>query len=232
LLNWGGYVKILQLKQAKTMQIYWQGYSSIRIETKQEEESCMIMTDPYQNEAAMRLPRTAEPDLLLLSNQDQKLYNVEGVAGTPFTISEPGEYEVRGVFVYGIQDPAADEGKKRPIIYRIEAEDMSIAFLGNLNRSLTNDEIEDLGNIDILILPVGGGEVLDAKASSKVMSQIEPRVVIPVHYQIAGIKTDLGTVDQFCNALGVCKRENVNKLKITKKDLPADDVLVMVVERT
>jgi len=214
------------------MQIYWQGYSSIRIETKQGEEPCMLMTDPYQNEAAMRLPRVAEPELLLLSNQDQKIFNVEGVAGSPFIISEPGEYEVRGVFVYGIQDPTADEGKKRPILYRVEAEDMTIAFLGNLNRVLTNDEIEDLGNIDILILPVGGGDVLDAKTASKVMAQIEPRIVVPVHYQIPGIKTDLGTVDQFCNALGVCKRENVNKLKITKKDLPADDVMVMVVERT
>ncbi len=214
------------------MQIYWQGYSSIRIETKQGEESCMLMTDPYQNEAAMRLPRVAEPEILLLSNQDQKLFNVEGVAGKPFIVSEPGEYEVGGVFVYGVQDPLADEGKKRPILFRIEAEDMVVAFLGNLKRPLTNDEIDGLGNVDILILPVGGGDVFDAKTATKVMSQIEPRIVVPVHYQIPGIKTDLGTVDQFCNALGVCKRENVNKLKITKKDLPAEDVMVMVVERT
>lgn len=214
------------------MQIYWQGYSSIRIETKQGEEPCMLMTDPFQNEAAMRLSRVAEPELLLLSNQDKKIFNIDGVAGSPFIVSEPGEYEVHGVFVYGIQDAVADEGKKRPIIYRIEAEDMSIAFLGGLNRALTNDEIEDLGNIDILIIPVGGGDALDAKAASKAMSQIEPRIVVPINYQIPGIKTDLGTVDQFCSALGVCKRENVNKLKITKKDLPVEDVIVMVVERT
>lgn len=214
------------------MQIFWQGYSSIRIETKQAEEACTIMTDPFQNESAMRLPRATEPDLLLLSNQDTKIFNVDGVAGSPFTISEPGEYEVGGVFVYGIQDTDADEGAKRPFIYRIEAEDMSVAFLGGLNRTLTNKEIESLGNIDILILPVGGGEVYDAKTASKIMSQVEPRIVIPVHYHISGIKTKLGTVDQFCSALGVCKREDVNKLKISKKDLPADDVLIMVVERT
>ncbi len=214
------------------MQIYWQGYSSIRIETKQGDQSCILMTDPFQNESAMRLPRATEPDLLLLSNQDKKIFNVDGVAGSPFTISEPGEYEVGGVFVYGVQDPAADQGVKRPLIYRIEAEDMSIAFLGGLNRALTDKEIESLGNIDILILPVGGGEVFDAKAASKTMSQIEPRIVIPVHYHIGGIKTKLGTVDQFCSSLGVCKREDVNKLKISKKDLPAEDVLIMVVERT
>jgi L-ascorbate metabolism protein UlaG (beta-lactamase superfamily) len=214
------------------MQIYWQGYSSIRIETKQGDESCMIMTDPYQNEASMRLPRTAEPDILLLSNQDTKIFNSEGVAGEPFIISEPGEYEVRGVFAYGIQDPSADAGKKRPLVYRIEAEDISIGYLGCLNRPLTDFEIERLGNIDILILPVGGNGVLDAKIASKTMSQIEPRILVPVHYHVSGIKTKLDTVDQFCGALGVCKRENVNKLKISKKDLPAEDILITVIERT
>lgn len=214
------------------MQIYWQGYSSIRIETKQNEEACTLMTNPFQNESAIRMPRSAEPDVLLLSNQDQKLYSVDAVAGKPFTISEPGEYEVGGVFVYGIQDPEADEGKKRPIIYRIEAEDMAVAFLGGLKRNLTDKEIEGLGSADILILPVGGGDYFDAKTASKIMSQIEPRIVIPVHYHISGIKTKLGTVDQFCESLGVCKREDVNKLKISKKDLPAEDMHIMVIERT
>ncbi len=214
------------------MQIFWQGYSSVRIETKQGEESCMIMTDPYQNEASMRLSRTAEPDLLLLSNQDINRFNVDGVAGKPFIISEPGEYEVRGVFVYGIQDPSIDSGKKRQLIYRIEAEDMVIAFLGGLNRQLTDHEIERLGNIDILILPVGGGEALEAKSASKIISQIEPRIVAPINYHVNGIKTKLDTVDQFCNALGICKRENITKLKISSKDLPAEDLLVTVIERT
>ena len=124
------------------------------------------------------------------------------------------------------------EGSKRQLIYRIQAEDMNIAFLGSLKRKLTNDEIEALGDIDVLILPVGGGDVMDAKAASSTISDIEPRIVIPMHYHISGIKTKLGTVDQFCNALGVCKRQDVNKLKITKKDLLTDEVLIMVIERT
>lgn len=214
------------------MQIYWQGYSSVRIESKQGEESCVVMTDPFANESSMRMPRATQPDVLLLSNQNPKLFNIDGVTGKPFTVSEPGEYEVGGIFVYGIQDPEADEGKQRPILYRLEAEDMAIAFLGGLKRALTDKEIEGLGNIDILILPVGGGEVFDAKMASKTMSQIEPRIVIPIHYHLSGIKTQLGTVDQFCESLGVCKRQDVSKLKISKKDLPADDMLITVIERT
>ncbi|MBU2566452.1 MBL fold metallo-hydrolase [Patescibacteria group bacterium] len=214
------------------MQIFWQGYSSIRIETKVGEIACTVMTDPFENEASIRFPRATEPDILVLSNQDSKKFNVSGVAGKPFVISDPGEYEVRGVFVTGIQDPTADEGKQRPLVYRIDAEDIGIAFLGGLQRELTNDEIEDLGNIDILILPVGGGDALEAKMATKMISAVEPRIVIPVNYHISGIKNELGTVDQFCTAMGVCKRQDVNKLKISKKDLPADDILVMVIERS
>jgi len=214
------------------MQIYWHGYSTIRIETKHGDTSSVIMTDPFENESAIRFPRVTEPDILLLSHQDRARFNVAGVAGSPFVISDPGEYEVRGVFVNGIQDPTADQGARRPLIYRLEAEDISVAFLGQLNRKLTDMELEALGNVDILILPVGGGGVLDAKLSASIISMVEPRVVVPIHYHVPGIKTKLGTVETFCGAVGVCKRQDMNKLKISKKDLPADEVLVMVIERT
>ena len=214
------------------MQIYWQGYSSIRIETKVGEIACTVMTDPFENEASIRFPRATEPDILVLSHQDTKKFNISGVAGSPFLVSDPGEYEVRGVFVTGIQDSLADEGKQRPVIYRIDAEDMGIAFLGGLHRELTNEEVDELGNIDILILPVGGGDAMEAKAASKIISVVEPRIVIPVNYHISGIKNKLGTVDQFCNSMGVCKRQDVNKLKVSKKDLPADEIIVTVIERS
>lgn len=214
------------------MQIYWHGYSTIRIEAKHGDTTSVIMTDPFENEAAMRFPRAAQPDILLLSHQDRKQFNLEGVAGSPFVISDPGEYEVRGIFVNGIQDSKAEQGALRPLIYRIEAEDISVAFLGQLNRKLTDVEIEALGNVDILILPVGGGHVLDAKLSANIISMVEPRIVVPIHYHVPGIKTKLGTVENFCEAVGVCKRQDINKLKISKKDLPADEVLIMVIERT
>lgn len=214
------------------MQIYWHGYSSIRVEAKQGDTSAVVMTDPYENEAAMRFPRAIEPDILLLSHQDRGRFNVAGAAGKPFLISDPGEYEVRGVFVNGIQDIQADQGLKRPLIYRIDAEGIAVAFLGQLHRKLTDAELEALGNIDILILPVGGGDAMDAKLSSSLISMVEPRIVIPINYHVSGIKTKLGTVDQFCSALGGCKRQDLNKLKITKKELPAEDIVVMVIERT
>ncbi|MDD2786257.1 MAG: MBL fold metallo-hydrolase [Patescibacteria group bacterium] len=214
------------------MQIFWHGYSTIRIESKNGDLSSVIMTDPFENEAAIRFPRATEPDILLLSNQNRKNFNIEGVAGSPFLISDPGEYEVKGAFVNGIQDPKADEGDKRPLMYRIDVEGMSIAFLGQAKRKPTDMELEELGNIDILILPVGGGDVMDAKTAASVINMVEPRIVIPIHYYIDGIKTELGKVKSFCDAVGGSKQQEMNKLKITKKELPADDVAIMVIERT
>ncbi len=214
------------------MQIFWHGYSSVRIESKHGEKEATLLTDPYPNEASLRFPRTVEPDVLVLSHQDPKRFNLEGVAGEPFQVSDPGEYEVGGMFVQGVQDPEIDKGTKlRPVVYRFVAEGMALGFLGQLHRPLSDMEVEELGDVDILLLPVGGGDVLGSKQASETISRIEPRIVIPLNYSIPGIKAKLESVDDFCKALGVCQRQDSNRLKISRKDLPSDELVVAVLER-
>ena len=214
------------------MQLFWHGYSSIRIEAKIEDQDVTLMTDPYENEASLRFPRTASPDVLLLSHQDRKKFNLEAVQGTPFIISDPGEFEVKNLFVYAIQDPAIDSGtKNRQMIYKCMVEGMSVVFLGQLKRKLTDMELEVVGSVDILVIPVGGGDVMDGKMATAVIADIEPRVVVPINFDIPGIKAPLADVNSFCKNLSGCKRQDANKLKIAKKDLPAEDLLVVVLER-
>ncbi len=214
------------------MQLYWHGYSSIRIDAKIGDADVTLLTDPFESEASVRFPRTISPDILALSHQDRKRFNLEGAQGSPFIISDPGEYEVKGIFVTGIQDPSVDAGEKvRPVIYRFLVEGMAIAFLGQLKRKLTPLEIEALNDIDILLIPVGGGDVMDSKVANETIAEIEPRVVVPMYYDLPGIKTKLSGVDAFCKSLGVCKRQDATKLKLSKKDLPTEDLLVAVLER-
>lgn len=214
------------------MQLYWHGYSSVRIEATINQTDVSLLTDPYENEAGMRFPRTISPDMLVLSHQDRSRFNLEPIQNHPFIVSDPGEYEVKGLYVYGIQDPTVEPGvKERHVIYRFMVEGMSVAFLGQINRALTDVELERLENVDILLLPVGGGEVMGPKLASDTISRIEPRIVVPLHHDIPGAAKKLEHVDAFCKALGVCKREDSSKLKITRKDLPADDILVTVLER-
>lgn len=213
------------------MQIIWHGYSSVRIESKNAEKECTLITDPFENEASIRFPRTVDPDAAVLSHQERKRFNLKALQGNPFIVSDPGEYEVKGVFINGIQDSAADQGKERPLMYRFVSEGMNVAFLGQLNRKPTNAEFEHLESIDILILPVGGGNVLDAAKAVDIVTQIEPRVVVPVYYAITGLKQKLDSVDVFCKKLGANQREDMTKLKIQRKDLPAETLLVAVLER-
>lgn len=212
------------------MQIFWHGLSSVRIEAKQGETEVTLLTDPYANETGLRFPRTIEPNLLVLSHQDVTRFNLEGAGGSPFLIQDPGEYEVKGMFVRGIQDPNADKEDLRPVIYRFDAEGISVAFLGQLRRKLTTEEVDQLGDIDILLIPAGGGDVYDAAMAADVVSVIEPRVVIPLYVDTPGLKEPLGTADAFCKRL-VCKRVDASKYKINKKDLPADDMTIVVLER-
>ena len=214
------------------MQLFWHGYSSVRIEGKMGDTEVTLLTDPFESETSVRFPRTVEPDILALSHQDRKKFNLEGALGTPFIVSDPGEYEVKGAFATGIQDPTVDSGvAERPLVYRFLVEGISIGFLGQLKRKLTDREIEALESVDILLIPVGGGNVMDSKLASETITEIEPRVVVPMYYDIPGIKTELAGVETFCKSLGVCKRQDASKLKFTKKDLPTDDMLVMVLER-
>lgn len=191
----------------------------------------MVVTDPYAGESGLRFPRTLEPEVLVLSHQDKKRFNVEGVLGQPFVINEPGEYEIADFFVRGIQDPEVEKETQGSIIYRFNAEEMCAAFLGQLNRQLTNYELEQLGEIDILFVPVGGGPVLDAKGAAGVIKAVDPRVVIPIYFKTPGVKEKLNDIEPFCKELGVCVRENTSKLKILKKDLPAEDMMIYVLDR-
>lgn len=210
------------------MQLFWHGYSSIRIESKNGEQVSTLVTDPFENEASVRFPRTIESDIVLLSREKRKDFNLEALNGKPFIISEPGEYEARGVFIDAIRDPKSGD---EVIIHRIMTEGMSVAFLGRVNRKLTDAEMERLETVDILLLPVGGGDGLSPTLAADLIGEIEPRVVVPINYSIPGIKTELGTIDAFCKHLGACQKEEMNRLKIQKKDLPIDTMMVAVLER-
>lgn len=216
------------------MNISWNGFSSFEIVTKSAGGDVRLVTDPYQNSTGLRFPRTLEAEVLLVSHDEEDANNREAVVGNPYLIDLPGEFEVGGVFVFGISAPLKRErkgGRFPNLIFRIEAEGMRMAHLGALDRELTDEELQRLENIDILFIPVGGGRVMDPKIAAEVISQIEPRVVIPMTHAVEGIKESLGTIDAFCKTFGTCRRENMNKFKINRKELPEDDMLIVSLTR-
>ncbi len=204
------------------------------MKTKTPKGEVHIVIDPYDNKTGLRFPRTLEADLLLASHDEEDANNTKAVGGDPYVVVQPGEFEVKTVFAFGISAPLKRKKKDQPIgnlIFRIETEKMHLAHLGALDRPLTDEELQSLENIDVLMVPVGGGDVMDAKLATEVISQIEPRVVIPMTHQLPNEKKNLASVEDFCKAMGACRREDMSKYKFSRKDLPGEDMLIVTLTK-
>lgn len=211
------------------MIITWQGQSCFKIQDKIGPDGVTIVTDPFDKETGLKVPNF-EADIITVSHQHHDHNNTAALRGTPFIIDCAGEYDYKGVLVEGI-DAFHDEknGAERGanVMYRLEVDDISIAHLGDLGHVLDNAQLEKLVGTDVLLIPVGGKYTIDAKKAVEVISQIEPRIVIPMHYKIKDLNMDIDGVDKFIKELGLTPTYE-EKLKISKKDLPQEDMELVI----
>lgn len=215
------------------MNITWHGFSCFRIEEKTSAGEASLVTDPFEPEDGKKLSRALAADVVTVSHDHTRHNNVEAVGGTPFVILGPGEYEVKDLFITGVptfHDKVEGQEKGQNTMYYIIAEDVHIVHLGDLNHALEPKHMEEFHNIDVLMVPVGGGTTLDAKRAAEVVRQLEPRVIIPMHYKAGGIGTKLDGVEPFLKAMGLAKPEVQNKFKLAKKDLPQDEMKVVLLD--
>ena len=206
------------------MHIQYFGLSSFKITTKE----ATIITDPFDKESGLTPPRGAA-DILILAEKNNQLYNAtSGISGEPFLISDPGEYDIKGVTVTGI--PLKQDEGRYVTIYLIESEDLSILNLSHIREwNISQDDLEDLGEIDILILPVGSNSVLTPKLASQITHEIEPKIVIPSHYEIKGLKLPNEKLEVFTKLMG-SKAEPIDKIIVKKKDLIEEKTQVTILE--
>lgn len=211
------------------MIITWLGHSCFKLQDKIGNDGVTLITDPYSKEIGLKLP-SLEADLVTISHDHEDHNNASAIKGWPRIIDCAGEYDVKGIFVEGIasfHDEEKGEKRGENIIYRIEIDDISVAHLGDLSHTLDSAELEKLVGTDILLIPVGGKYTLDAKKAVEVISQIEPRMVIPMHYRHPDLKFELDDLEKFIKEIGVVPTYE-EKLKISKKDLPAEEMELVV----
>lgn len=211
------------------MYITWLGQSCFKLQDKIGSDGVMLVTDPYSDDTGLKMPRF-EADIVTVSHGHFDHNNTDAIRGKPFIINTAGEYEIKGVFIEGVEawhDEKNGGERGENIIYRIEMEDISITHLGDLGHILDAKQLEKLEGTDILLIPVGGKYTINAAKAVEVISQIEPRIVIPMHYQVPNLKVDLDGVEKFIKELGLKPRQE-DKLKITKKDLPQEDMELVV----
>jgi L-ascorbate metabolism protein UlaG (beta-lactamase superfamily) len=208
------------------MTINWYGRACFRLEAKEGS----ILIDPFSKEIGLKPPRIKD-DVVLVTHQHQDHNAIEDANPEAFVIQNPGEYENRGIAIRGIQsfhDNKEGTEKGLNTIYVLKAEDLNICHLGDLGHILTDHQVEDIGDVDILMIPVGGGGyTLDAKMAVEVINQIEPKVVIPMHYKDGSLNDKLEAPEKFVKELGLTP-EKVDKYKIAKKLLPTEEIKLVM----
>ncbi len=214
------------------MNISWYGQSCFKIQSK----DLVLVTDPFDKAIGLRPPFGAA-NIVTISHDHKDHNNSEVLKEDPFIVDSAGEFEIKKIFIKGI-DSFHDnqQGKERGenVIYKIEMEEIRICHLGDFGQeSFADGQLEKIGQIDILFIPIGGVTTIDWKTANSIINQIEPRIVIPMHYKIKGLVGDLAkldTAEKFCKENGISESDIVDKLSIKKKDLPQDETKVIVMK--
>ncbi len=210
------------------MTINWFGQSCFRLEAKEGS----ILIDPFGKETGLKPPRIKD-DIVLVTHGHADHSSVEDINPEAFLIKNPGEYEKKGIAIRGISSyHDKSEGKERGLntIYVIKAEEMTICHLGDLGQEKLDDkQVEEIGDVDILLVPVGGNYTINAKEAVGVITQIEPKIVIPMHYKLKDLKIDLEGPEKFVKELGLTP-EKLDKYKIAKKLLPLEEIKLVMLE--
>ncbi|MBI2426343.1 MAG: MBL fold metallo-hydrolase [Candidatus Kerfeldbacteria bacterium] len=197
------------------MIITWHGESCIKIQSGET----VIYLDPIQ-QPGFTPPRFSKATIVALTNDTGK----QDFPKDTFVVSEPGEYEVAQVFFYAY--PWYDNGDRRNI-FSIEMEGMTLVHLGNIHESLGDDVLENLEGADVVMVPVGGQGVYDAKKASEVIASIEPRIVIPMSYSVKGVDVKRDTLSPFAKEMGISASEPLDKLKMSARDLPQGEMRIL-----
>jgi L-ascorbate metabolism protein UlaG (beta-lactamase superfamily) len=214
------------------MDINWYGLSCFRI----REGGVTVVCDPYAKSVGPTLPKL-KADIVTISHDRPGHNNIERINGDYKALSAPGEYEVQNVFITGATTyhrKREDAPMEKNTVFFFEFGNLIVGHLGDLGEVPSQSEIDDLnlGEVDILMVPVGGGGTLDPTRAVDVIGMLEPRVVIPMHYAHDGlapaVAANLESVDKFLKELGVVVPEPIDTLKVSKSGLPEETEVVLL----
>ena len=201
------------------MDINWLGHSCFRIKGRQ----ASIVTDPYPPDLGYSLGKPTA-DIVTVSHQHPSHNYHQGVGGEPRLITGPGEYEIAGVLIIGIatfHDAEGGQKRGKNTIYLMDVDGVAICHLGDLGHVLTAEQVEEIDDVDVLLLPVGGVSTINASMAAEVIRQLEPKVVVPMHYKTPVLNRELGPVEKFLKEMGIERLDSQPKLSLTPSSLPA-----------
>ena len=200
------------------MEITWLGHSCFKLKGKQ----ATVITDPFSPSTGYTLGKLTA-DIVTVSHPHPGHSYIQGVADDPRILKSPGEYESAGVLTVGVHtyhdnEKGAQRGKNTAFV--IDVDDVMICHLGDLGHVLTAEQVAEMEGVDVLLIPVGGVSTIDAVQAAQVVRQLEPKIVIPMHYKTDAIKRDFETAERFLKEMGVKEAIPQPKLAVNKNSLP------------
>lgn len=203
------------------MHISWLGQTCVKLQTKNSDKDVTILIDAYRPKQG-EFPRSFSPDVSLYSNGDK---DAATLSQDPFVVNSLGEFEVKGAMIYAMP------GNDGNIIYKLNAENLTVVHLGRMTKPLENGDLEKILSPDILVIPVGGAPgYLDPKAAAALATELEPRIIIPVGYK-CDTDPDSKPISTFISEMGLKPEVTEKKVIIKKKDLPQDETKLIVLEK-
>lgn len=211
------------------MEITWYGHSCFRLT---ERNFATVVTDPFDNTVVGYDALKLKAEIVTVSHDAPGHNNVDAVKGTTHPLNGAGEFEIGGVFITAVQtmgNGRKNKDKARNTLYVFDYDGITVAHLGDLQEAPTQSEVEALGTVNVLLVPVGGGGSLNAAKAAEVVSLLEPNIVIPMHYSTPDSKLNLDSLNKFLKEMGLSKIDAQPSLKITRSGLP-DETKVVVLD--
>jgi L-ascorbate metabolism protein UlaG (beta-lactamase superfamily) len=217
------------------MEISWLGHSCFQLRGK----SIVLITDPFTSQHGSLQGDASQlgklnASIVTISHNHPGHNNVNGVGGHPRIVRGPGEYEINDVLITGVASYHDDKhGKEygRNTIYVIHIDELAICHLGDLGHTLYEEQLEEVADADILFVPIGGEHSLNATQAAEVISQVEPRIVIPMHYHSSAAKDVSSTLTKFCREMGIEAINPQPKLTVTRNSLPIEMQVILLATR-
>lgn len=207
------------------MDIQWYGHSCFRLRATEG----IVVMDPYGREVGLKLPKL-KADIVTVSHDHPGHNAVAAVLEEPFVVNGPGEYEIHGVFVVGTS--LAHDGRGGGNLgfttaFTVMAEDVTVCHLGDLGHRPNQAQVEALGQVHVLLVPVGGVNTIGAALAAEVVNLIDPAYIIPMHFRSPG-RQDLEPVEKFLQEMGITHVDPVDTLKVTTARLPEQPQVVLL----
>jgi len=205
------------------MELTWHGLSCFRLK---ERNLATIVTDPYENGVGLA-PLKLRADVVTVSHDAAGHNNIDAISGYEYALTGPGEYEIGNVFITGIAT-AQDVTTVPNVLYMFDYDGITVAHLGDMARVPTQTQIEAMEQIHILLVPVGGGNSLNAAQAAELVSMLEPNIVVPMHYRIPGLELELDGVERFLNEMGVTDPVEEAMLRISSSNIAEETEVVLL----